>query len=288
MRILVLGAGMLGYYLHKLSVEQADHEIHFASRTSKDWDHFHVVDIQDKESISRVVQRIYPDIIINTAVYGGIKRCEEHPLDAEEVNHWAHYHVIDICNDLGIPVIYVSTNSVFCGQSGNYHEDDDANPTTVYGQTKRRGELATINRADDWSIFRITALFGEFPEQQDFVQKLISELGRGNTFHCWDQVICPSHGPFVADVIYRLIMKRVRGIWHITGNHQLSRYEIGETVRKSMVGGRIEQEPTPHGLPIMRTLNIDKLSGAIPELEFPDFHETVQQLITTISGVTIH
>ncbi len=292
-KTLVLGAGMLAHYLRPFSPT-------FASRTPRDWAaqdgnnekgdlrKFHVVDIRDIQRLRSVVEEVKPDVVINAAVFGNIRECEKNPGMANEVNHLGQRNVVTVCNEQGIKVVYISTNSVFCGRTGNYTEMDIPHPGTVYGQSKLRGEEATRNgamwegekeEAGDWAIFRITAIFGEYPGFQDFVQKTIHELRAGNTFSCWDQVISPTYGPFAAKAMMELIERNVKGVWHIAGKEQLRRDEIGEIIRKRIMGGEIRKVGTPGGLPLNRTLSIEKLQHELPDQEIPAFEECVDRMI---------
>ncbi len=271
MKILVLGAGMLAYYLKP-------YQPYFASKSWKNWENFHILDIRKPESLNKVADKIKPDVIINTAALGNIKRCEKEPELAENTNHLAHRNVIKLCNKSDIKLIFISTSSVFGGERGNYREDDSPHPTTVYGQTKLKGEEATKMESDNWAIFRITAIFGNYPEKQDFIQKTISEFKAGKSFEFWDQVISPSYGPFVAETIIKLVERDVNGIWHIAGAEQLSRYEIGEIILRCVGKGNIKRVNTPKGLPGNRSLCVEKLKKEL-NLKFPDFQAIITRLI---------
>ena len=272
-KILILGAGMVAHYLRP-------YHPHFASRSPRDWDHFHLMDIRDPDSVQHVIEDVDPDVVINAAVFGNIPACERDPMQADQVNHQGQRNVIKVCNDLGIKLVYISTNSVFCGWTGNYSEDHDPHPGTEYGRSKLRGEEATREGSRDWAIFRITSIFGDHPEKQDFVQKAISYLGQGRTFTCWDQRISPTYGPFAAQAIIELVERGAKGVWHVAGNDQLRRDEIGEIVKQRIGRGRIERSPTPTGLPRDRTMSIGKLRKELPDLEIPEFQESLNELVT--------
>jgi len=291
---------MLAYYLRPY--HPGSHEVHFASKSRKDWLNFHIADIRDPEALEEVVEAVEPDVIINTAVLGEVSKCEEDPELAEEINHLAHGNVISLCGERDIKPVYISTSSVFSGRKGNYVEGDAPHPTTVYGRTKLRGEEATRRGADQWAIFRVTAIFGDCPWRQDFIRKTAHGLRAGRTLELWEQVISPSYGPFVADAMMRLIGKGVNGIWHIAGEEQLSRYEIGKILMRQLEergagrlkggrgrsaaqdpeagSGRILKVKTPEGLPRDRSLCVGKLKRELPGLEFPDFGSTVRHLLS--------
>lgn len=282
-RILVLGAGMLAHYLRFLddrSPSPRSIDLHFASRSPKsDWENHHITDICDPPSLQAIIRDINPDVVINAAVFGNIQACEREPEKADQVNHQGQRNVIQVCNDLGIKMVYISTNSVFCGRSGNYTEDHEPHPGTEYGRSKLRGEIVTRQESNDWAIFRLTAIFGDYPEKQDFVQKAIGDLANGGNLTCWDQRITPTYGPFLADAIMKLVGRDVKGVWHVAGNESLSRYEIGDMVREMVSNGTVELVPTPTGLPKDRTLSIRKLRNEFPELEIPQFERSVDQMV---------
>jgi len=277
-RILILGAGMVAHYLRPL--HNSPHELHFASRSEKpDWENHHIVDICDPPSLRSTIEEVNSDVVINAAVFGNIQACESNPTEADRVNHQGQRNVIEVCNDLGIKLVYISTNSVFCGRTGYYTEDHIPHPGTEYGRSKLRGEETTRQVSNDWAIFRITAIFGDYPGTMDFLQKAISVLKDGGTMPCWDQRVTPTYGPFLAETIMELIERGVEGVWHVAGNEGLARYEIGDMVQKQIGSGSIEQIPTPAGLPLDRTLSTDKLRSVFPHMNGPTFERSVERMV---------
>lgn len=278
---------MLAHYLRIYDPELAPKAmLHFASRSPRDWNNFHVVDILDRDRLLNVVKNVNPEVVINAAVYGDIMGCERNPELAFETNSEGQRNVISVCNKVGAKVVYISTNSVFCGESGKYTEDLNPHPGTVYGRSKLAGEVATREEANDWLILRVTALFGEYDGQMDFVQKIIHELSAGNPFQCWEQVITPTFGSFAAKVIMDLVEKKAKGVWHVGGRESFPRYEIGELIREKLMQrqlttriGTIDRIPTPVGLPSNRSFSVVKLKRELPELEFPDFSDCIDRLI---------
>ena len=272
MKILVLGAGMLAYYLREFDVR-------FASRNPKSWAEVLLCDIRKRESLEAMMKAVDPDVIINTVVYGNIKLCEQNPELAEELNHHALENVVDVCNRHGARLVHISTSSVFGGGKGNYDEEDPAHPTTVYGQTKLRGEELVRRKAEDWAIFRVTALFGNYPDRPDFIRKLAERFSAGESYQLWDQRISPSPGPFVARAIMMLVDKAACGLWHVAGDQALARHEIGETIQGILGKGEVLKAKTPEGLPRDRSLCVDKLKQELPDLEFPVFEDEVKRLL---------
>jgi len=78
-------------------------------------------------------------------------------------------------------------------------------------------------------------------------------------------------------------------VWHIAGREQLSRLRIGEIVQKKLNDkkmekmiemGRVNSIPTPDGLPLNRTLCIEKFVREFPDLKIPNFGDCADELIS--------
>ncbi len=271
-RVLVIGAGMLSHYLRPFDPI-------FASKTPSDCPHFHHLDIRDRGLLEQLMDDIDPSVVINTAVIGNINQCEKDPELAFDINYKAHGNVIEVCNRRDIRLVYVSTSSVFDGGKGNYRETDQTIPGTVYGRTKMMGEELTRRTSQDWAIFRVTGLYGNYQRKPDFISQVIQEFLMGGEFSFWDQIFSPGYGPFVAQAIMGLVEREVGGIWHIAGKEQLSRFMIGEILRDHVGKGIVKRTGTPDWLPKDRSLCIDKLRYELPDLEVPDFREETRKLV---------
>lgn len=81
------------------------------------------------------------DLIIHAAAYTNVNMAEVEKAKCFETN------VIGTRNlaSTGIPMLYISTDSVFDGNEGNYKESDIPNPINYYSKTKLLGEQAIWN-----------------------------------------------------------------------------------------------------------------------------------------------
>ena len=146
MKILLLGANgqlgrtFLGYgglaSRGELTVATRDGLLHGGARGE-------VADLADPPGLIPLLDRVRPDVIINTAAYTAVDRAEQEEALATRVNgdavgaigHWAAAH--------GALVIHYSTDYVFDGrQSRPYAVDAPTAPLNAYGRSKLAGEQA--------------------------------------------------------------------------------------------------------------------------------------------------
>src|SRR6202165_3436349 len=101
------------------------------------------VDLLDPSSIERELTKFRPDLVVNPAAYTAVDKAESEPDQAFALNRDGAGAVAAAAAEHGAPVIHLSTDYVFDGtKSAPYVETDPVNPQSVYGQSKREGELA--------------------------------------------------------------------------------------------------------------------------------------------------
>ena len=99
------------------------------------------LDLKDTQAIEDIIQKIKPDLIINTAAYTNVDKAENEKDLAYEINALAPKALTKAAIALDIPIIYISTDYIFDGLKKNaYEEEDCPNPLSVYGKTKWQGE----------------------------------------------------------------------------------------------------------------------------------------------------
>ena len=89
----------------------------------------------------------------------------------------AQKNIAEVCRDLDIKMMYISTDYVFDGQGTEpWHPDcRDYKPLNVYGQSKLAGELAVSGLLEKYFIVRIAWAFGT--HGNNFVKTML-KLGK--------------------------------------------------------------------------------------------------------------
>ena len=113
----------------------------------------HCLDISDGASIERALELHAPVLIINAAAYTAVDQAEQDCQTAKAVNASGPALLAQAARARDLRLVHVSTDFVFDGtKSTPYQPDDDTNPLSVYGASKRDGELRVLATADDQSL----------------------------------------------------------------------------------------------------------------------------------------
>ena len=104
-----------------------------------------VVDVTDKNAVTKLVEEVRPDLIIN-CIGVLIKGSKEHPDNAIFINAYFPHLLKKLSDKIGAKLIHISTDCVFSGKRGNYTESDFRDADDIYGRSKALGEI--INDKD--------------------------------------------------------------------------------------------------------------------------------------------
>lgn len=140
--------------------------------------HYHFVgseelDLTNVEAVKSFFNTNDFDIIINCAAYTDVDGAEDDKLAAKALNHTAVTHLVEQCKMHQIRLIHISTDYVFDGKATTpYQEEFPCNPLSIYGKTKRAGELEIIQSDIDALIIRTTWLYSCYGK--NFVKTMLS------------------------------------------------------------------------------------------------------------------
>ena len=172
-------------------------------------------DITDRDAGERTIRDIRPDVILNLAAYTNVDECEDCLSLADRVNAEAPGIIAKLCSDHNIKFVHISTDYVLDGEKETpYREDDETNPTSVYGLSKLSGEKKVLANCPDATIIRTQWLYGH--GGINFITKITKiarEQGVAEVVN--DQRGCPTYAKDIADPILLLIEKNRSGIYHV-------------------------------------------------------------------------
>ena len=146
-RLVFGGQGQLGTALRRLMPDAV-----FLDRRE--------ADMSRPESLTHVLEKHAPDVVINAAAYTQVDNAEAEEELAQLVNAESPAVMAIYCAANNVPLIHFSTDYVFDG-SGDapWHEHDPVNPLNAYGRTKLAGEDKIQQVGGKYLIFRTSWLY---------------------------------------------------------------------------------------------------------------------------------
>jgi dTDP-4-dehydrorhamnose reductase len=231
------------------------------------------LDITDGEATLAFFERVRPHFAINCAAYTAVDKAEVEKAEAERINHVAVANLTKASAAAGAHLIHISTDYVFDGKKNTpYREDDDTNPQSVYGQTKRRGEVAALSYSGSM-VIRTGWLYSKYGS--NFVKTML-RLGaeRQRLSVVFDQVGTPTNAADLARCILGIAFKVaarekefVSGVFHFSSEGVCSWYDFALQVMK--LGQRrckvlpVESSayPTPAPRPSYSVLSKEKIKS---------------------------
>jgi dTDP-4-dehydrorhamnose reductase len=190
------------------------------------------IDVCDYRLSERVLKEVKPDLIINTAAFHDVDRCEDEALSALKVNVIGVKNLAEICRDMDVPLMHFSTDYVFDGKKKEpYTESDYASPISMYGISKLAGEQLMRYMLEKYYIVRLSGLYGLADcvgkKGGNFVELMIKLAGKNKQIKVVnDQVLTPTSTRDVAEKLFELIQTEKYGVYHMTNTDSCSWYEF--------------------------------------------------------------
>jgi dTDP-4-dehydrorhamnose reductase len=112
------------------------------------------------------------DVLINAAAFTNVDACETERDRAFLINAEAPGVLAEICNAKAAKLIHFSTDYVFDGEKrAPYTEADQANPISLYGESKLAGEKNVLAADNGHLVVRVSWVFG--PDRPSFIDAMI-------------------------------------------------------------------------------------------------------------------
>jgi dTDP-4-dehydrorhamnose reductase len=186
-----------------------------------------VADLTDRDEARRLVESVRPSWIVHCAAATNVDWCERNPAAAYRANAEATGWLAAAARRADAGFVYVSTDSVFAGGTGDYREDDPPAPVNVYARSKVAGERAVTGECDRHLILR-TNLFGwGLPTSRSLAEWVLATLeGGGEVPGFRDVVFNPLLVNDIAEMLLLLTENGTTGTLHLGSADYVSKYEF--------------------------------------------------------------
>jgi len=186
------------------------------------------VNVTLRPALEAAIGEFAPDLILNAAAITDVDLCERDQGLCALVNRDA----VGWMAATGIPLVQISTDYVFDGESGPYSEDDATHPLSYYGATKLESEALTLSGSSRSLVLRTMTLWGKgHGAKTSFVEFVRNSLGAGKTIRIvTDQWGNPTLAEDLALSIWKLVQGGKSGVYHAVGSDWNSRFEWAEAI----------------------------------------------------------
>lgn len=221
-------------------------------------------DVRDDEGARRWLGTFAPEVVFNCAAFTRVDECEDRVEHAMEVNGEAVGRLARAAADHGARLVHVSSDYVFDGRTERpYREADAPAPLSVYGQSKRRGEVRALE-TEGSLVVRASWLFG--PHGPSFVTTMTGLMDRGASplRVVDDQVGAPTYAPFLARALADLAGLGASGIVHYRNREPVSWYGFAREIasewapRVEVVPVTTDEFPRPASRPAYSVLDVSR------------------------------
>jgi len=286
-QILVTGSnGQLGHELQLIAQQVKNYKFIFVD--------IEELDITNDDAVANFFSQHSIDFCINCAAYTAVDKAEEERLIAIEVNASGPKILSANCKKMGAVFIHISTDFVFDGKLNTpYLESNYARPISVYGKTKRKGEVEALVENPRTFVLRTSWLYSTFGGN---FMKTMRRLGseRKELGIVYDQVGAPTYARDLANAIMQIIdqvnedtYQDIFGIYHYSNAGICSWYDFAVAIFElsnisiKVNPIRTEEYPLPAKRPTYSVLDTNKIKSTF-NIEIPHWRGSLKNCINKL------
>ena len=231
---LILGAsGFLGQYFASHLGDKCIYHTSGSSKTNIP-SNAAIMKMNNEQDVIRIFSDYNFSRVINCIAMADIEECEKH----QDESYWLNSEFPKILARLSFEknkqLIHISTDAIFNGNSAPYKESDEYSPISVYGKTKRDGELNVLAHNKSAQIHRVN-FFGRNPKGKSLFDYFYKNLATGNVAKGFTDIKFSTM--YAGDTVhnsFQLANLEKPGIYHVVGDESISKYEFGLRIALEM------------------------------------------------------
>lgn len=176
-----------------------------------------------------------PDVILHCGALTHVDLCEDEPEMSYQQTVVSTQNMLEIAKKCHSKFIFISTDYIYDGISGPYHEDALVNPLSIYGKHKLEAEKLVETSGLDFITIRINNVYGDEERGKNFVSRIVSQIVEGKELMLKlpsDQYSTPVNAWDIARCLCFLIRDKKIGFYHISSTDYMSRIQLSLTILK--------------------------------------------------------
>lgn len=187
------------------------------------------LDLARLEDLRSTLAPLSFDALINAAALTNVDYCESHRDEALLLNAAAPQVLAEICAAQKARFVHVSTDYVFDGEARQpYTEEDPVRPISVYGESKRAGELRVLEANERALVVRVSWVFG--PDRPSFVDAILGKArSEERVAAVADKFSTPTYTLDLAALLRPLLdSTEISGVLHLANRGECSWQEYAQ------------------------------------------------------------
>ena len=186
---------------------------------------------------SESIRRLYPptdrpDVCVLLASETNIDECARNPVATHNLNVDATIQTIKNLIEDRVKPIFISSDTVFDGDIGNYSEVSPPNPILTYGRQKYEVERFIKSNKRGGLVIRLAKTVSSDPLDDAMFGHWLRDALSGRVIRCAnDQFQSLIDVDDVVEAIWRLAENDAEGIYHVGGDRKWTRAELFEDFR---------------------------------------------------------
>jgi dTDP-4-dehydrorhamnose reductase len=249
-------------------------------------------DLTDPAACAAAINAHAPDAVINAAAYTAVDKAESDAKTAQIINADAPLTMARACAARDIPFVSISTDYVFSGVVGTpWAPTDPTDPQSVYGRTKRDGEIEIAKAGGRYAVLRTSWVVSA--HGNNFVKTML-RLGaeREALTIVADQIGGPTGAAEIAHACIKIAKTLASepeksGIYHFSGAPDTSWADFARAIFDAaeiacdVTDIPSSDYPTPAKRPLNSRLDCTTTEAAFG-ISRPDWRESLTHILTQL------
>jgi dTDP-4-dehydrorhamnose reductase len=191
-------------------------------------------DILSGGPFKKTVEDFSPDVVIHCASVTDVDFCETHKELTRKVNVLGTRMVVDSISGANANLIYISSDSVYDGDKGNFLETDPIRPMNYYGLSKYEGELETLKHGN--SLVLRTNIFGwNTQDKFSIAEWIVHDLSAGTQVNGFRDAYSSSiYTLELAEIMAQAMARGLTGVYNCGSSTSMSKYSFAVCLAERM------------------------------------------------------
>lgn len=289
-KVLITGAsGMLGSRIFKLLKSNTNYQVVGIGRASDGQEGHIACDITDIPAFIKVMKELSPDYVVHCAANVNLESCEKEKEYTYKL-HVVTSRVIAAMESVK-KSIFISTDSVFNGLTGNYKEDNFVHPLNYYALTKALAEESFLNARHPSVVVR-TNMFGfNNPVRKSLFEWAWTNLRDNIGISGYSNVYFnPLYVETIAKIVGQLLENDLTGLLHIGCAEGISKYDFISKIADlfafspALVKSAVADNNGPIQRPMNTILNTEQTQQRIG-ITMPDIGTELSELFNDFKEI---